>query len=79
MAVKKTLVISWLISFSHACRMMKKLNAKKHAHAGYYFELEDLNGSVWKNRSKADRVYGDYSGAEQGCVLKVFRDVPIKA
>lgn len=38
----KVQVITWLISDQHAARMMKKLNMKRHAHLGFYFEYEEV-------------------------------------
>jgi len=87
--MKDVLVVEHLISLSHATKILKLFKQKKHAKAGYHFELTDLGVSI-HNPSVARRFphlcdpkcdnlprhYADYSGAIQGYHLKVYRTVP---
>jgi hypothetical protein len=85
----KVQVIKWLISHEHAVRMMKKLNMRRHAHLGFYFEYEDVGRLVrYFNPPAGDKiyetrpgereplhVYSDYHKFEEGGILTVYRDI----
>ncbi len=81
---RRILVVEWIISLSHATRMMKKLGTKTHRHMGYYFELTECGHYIWDQRLwKANperyegdlrKVYADYGGETPAYILKVFID-----
>jgi len=77
----KTKVITWLISEQHAVRMMKKLNMKRHAHLGFYFEYEEVGNLLHHlrasghpvNTARATRRDERYSG------IGIYADYPVTA
>lgn len=88
--MREVLVVEHLISLPHATAILKKFKQKKHASAGYFFELTDLGVSIHHrgiakkfphlcdhvNKDGLPRHYADYSGAVHGYHLKVYRSIP---
>lgn len=86
--MNRIVVIQWLISFSHAIRIIKKLGVKKHRALGFSYDLTELGCSIHarelfrrlpKLRNKDNetlRMYGDYPGDTMGWHLVVYRDLP---
>lgn len=84
----KQTVIRWLLSHAHAARMMKRLNAKKHAHMGFYYEYEDVGDlakfmnvfhcvrATHRGDGSKVQVYANYHQYTTGGLLTVYRDVP---
>lgn len=83
-------IVKHLISHEDACAVMKKLNAKKHAHLGFYFDLQPLNMTLAKayfSHGDAKRAgmesaipdeYRDYSieqAKQPAYLLTVYRDI----
>lgn len=53
-----------IISLTHATRMIKKLNARKHSAFGFHFELTDLGCTIEVAQAipaLESKCYADYS------------------
>lgn len=78
-----------VLSLNHATKILRRFKQKKHASAGYFFELEDLGFYAYSTKFYEyfgdelnvptfwSRVmYGEYGPLTNLYVLKVFRTVP---
>jgi len=79
----KVLVVQHLVRLPEATRILRLFKQKKHADAGYFFDLQDLGCSInhafWRREGVPDPYNPHMSGAmyrDDAYVLRVYRTIP---
>ena len=79
----KVLVVEHLLRLPEATRILRLFKQKKHADAGYFFDLQDLGCSInhafWHRRGVPEPYNPNASGSQQredAYVLRVYRTIP---
>lgn len=83
------LVVQHLVTLAEATRILRFFKAKKHAQAGYFFELQDLGapmkdavkltGLVPYSARRSSQVTPRSSWWQEGAyLLRVHREVPTR-
>lgn len=67
---------TFILSWPHAIKMMKKLLQKKNREAGYSFELFDPGCQLYDKGMPKGVVFAEYSSNTEVVQLKIFYEKP---
>lgn len=78
----RAIAITYVLSWEHAMRIVRKLSVKKHRSAGYSFDIDELNerAQYFERRVDVRRLLYSHDYNEQTKLYKltVYKEKPIE-